>query len=94
MNGQQVLERLIDICEKLDLPVRLEPMASSGGVCELRGRKTLFVGTACSAQEQISTFCEALMKENLERVYILPEIREIIENEFVRIRSQKPEGLN
>jgi len=87
MTERQILEQLTQICEKVGLEIRFEHLASSGGVCELRGHKTLFVGTACSVQEQIGTICEALMDQDLDELYILPEVRETIENEKVRIRA-------
>jgi len=89
MKTGQIVEHLTEICSKLGIQVRFEPLASSGGLCDLRGKKMLFVGTACSSTEQITTLCEALMDEDLESVYILPEIREIIERECSRIAIQR-----
>jgi len=89
MTGEEIVEHLTELCGKLGLAVRFESMASSGGLCNLRGAKTLFVGTACSRAEQTVTFCEALIDMDLDEVYILPEIREIIESQFSRIRAER-----
>ena len=89
MKTGRIIELLTETCEKLGMGVRFEPLASSGGVCNLHGKKTLFIGTACSGAEQVATLCEALIDEDLESVYILPEIREIIEQECSRIEIQR-----
>jgi len=89
MKPDEIVEQLTKICEKLDIEIRFEPLASSGGLVKMRGKETLFIGTACSRAEQASILCEALMDKDLESLYILPGIREIIEQQTDRIRIQK-----
>jgi len=91
MNEAKIVEYLTELCEKLGVVVRFEPLATSGGLCDLRGRKMLFVGTACSRAEQVATICEALLDADLEGIYILPEVREVLENQFRRIRAERLE---
>ena len=92
MNEAKIVEYLTELCEKLGIVVRFEPLATSGGLCDLRGRKTLFVGTACSRAEQIATICEALSEADLEGIYILPEVREVLETQFRRIQAERLEN--
>jgi hypothetical protein len=51
-----------------------------GGLCKLRGRQVLFVDTAAPVPEQVAKTAEALAGvENLEEQYLLPQVREVID---------------
>jgi hypothetical protein len=50
-----------------------------GGICELRGKRTLFVDRSNDLATQIEVMADALCDEAIDNVFILPEVREILE---------------
>jgi len=54
------LELALTVCQALGYTIRREFLGGSGGACELRGRKYLFVDLALHVTEQLEQVCEAL----------------------------------
>ena len=79
MDDEDLIENLEDLAGSFGFEVRMKPLGSRGGACILGGRKMLFVDVDAPVEMQIETFAEALIEEDLDSVYILPEVRETIE---------------
>lgn len=72
---------MLELAEQVELEVRQEALGGEGGgLCVLRGKNILFVDTMADPAEQIATTAEALAGlEKMDDVYVLPQIREILD---------------
>ena len=70
---------LAELSEKLGIKVRWESLMGDGGICELRGKRTLFVDRSNDLATQIAVMTDALSSEELDDVFILPEVRELLD---------------
>jgi hypothetical protein len=53
----------------------------TGGLCQLRGRHLIIINSRSTMRERIQTLAEALNHFDLERVYIKPALRELLNRE-------------
>ncbi|MFH0965732.1 MAG: hypothetical protein V2A58_17170 [Planctomycetota bacterium] len=79
MDDEELIANLRDLAEAFGYQVRYRELRFPGGACVLEGVKILFVDSSASPEEQIETFARALVDEDLEKVYLLPEVRHAIE---------------
>ena len=79
MDDEELIERLSGLAEGFGYAVRMEPLGGDGGACILGGKKMLFVDAVASREVQIETFARALIEEDLDTIYIIPQVRETIE---------------
>ncbi len=85
MNQGEIVEYLAELSEKLGIKVRWEALLGDGGVCELRGKRYLFVDRSNDLTTQAEVMADALCDEPLENVFILPEVRDLLD----RARAQR-----
>jgi hypothetical protein len=88
VNEGEIVDYLAELAEKLGVKVRWEGLIGDGGICELRGKRYLFVDRSLEADAQVDLMAQALCEEPVEEVFILPEVREILE----RARAEKRAG--
>ncbi len=81
MEQNVLLAELLDLAEKLKIEVRHEFLGGEGGgLCCLRGQQVLFVDTAASLPDQLAQSAKAMSGlPGLEDQYILPQVRQIID---------------
>ena len=79
MNQGEIVDYLAELSEKLGIKVRWESLMGDGGICELRGKRTLFVDRSNDLATQIAVMTDALSSEELDDVFILPEVRELLD---------------
>lgn len=79
MNQGEIVDYLAELSEKLGVKVRWEALMGDGGICELRGKRTLFVDRSNDLGTQIDVMADALSAEPIDDVFILPEVRELLE---------------
>ena len=79
MNQGEIVDYLAELAEKLGIEVRWEGLIGDGGICELRGKRILFVDRSPGLDTQVDVMTTALCEEPLDEVYILPEVRELLE---------------
>jgi len=72
------LEALLELAEQLDITVRREPLGGEGGgLCNLRGRRVLFVDIQADLQTRFEKTAAALADlPEVDQHYLLPELRE------------------
>jgi hypothetical protein len=75
------LDALLSLAEQLGIRVRREPLGGEGGgLCTLRGERFIFLDTSADLETRYERTLSALAGlSELERLYIVPEIREDIE---------------
>ena len=79
MNDDAIIEHLTHLAESFGYEVRAETLDFPGGACVIGGRKVLFLDARGHSEEKISTLARALAGEDIESIYLLPEIRDVIE---------------
>ena len=88
MNAGEIVDYLAELAEKFGIEVRSEGIIGDGGICELRGKRILFVDRSQSTDSQIDTMTRALCEEPIDDVFILPEVRVMLENARAEIRAR------
>ena len=89
MNQGEIVEYLAGLSEKLGIKVRWEALLGDGGICELRGRRYLFVDRSNDLATQVEVMADALSNESIDDVFILPEVRELLEHARVARRARE-----
>ncbi|MHC4763363.1 MAG: hypothetical protein ACYS71_08370 [Planctomycetota bacterium] len=81
MNQQRILEELLALLETSSVTIRQEPLGGSGGgLCTVKGEEVLFIDTEAPSAEMAAICAEAASKViDIEKVYIKPQVRELIE---------------
>ena len=81
MELNEQLDELLLLAEKLGIEVRKVHLTGDGGaICTIRGKKVLFVDKNAPLAEQLARTSAAIGSlGELEDQYILPEIRQILE---------------
>ncbi len=89
MDTQRILDELLALLQVNNVTVRSEPLGGSGGgLCTMKDKKIFFVDTQSSSAEMAAKCAQAVSKiADLESLYILPEVREFIENHTVSERG-------
>jgi len=82
MNKQQISEELLTLLEANGVTIRSEPLGGSGGgLCTVKGQALFFVDTQAPSAEIAALCAQATAKiVDVEKVYIKPEVRQLIEN--------------
>jgi hypothetical protein len=76
---EQLLHHLLELLPALGITVREEEVeGSSGGLYLFKGKRFLLVNKNRPVDEKIDLLAEALRKEDLSGVYVLPAIRELL----------------
>jgi len=81
MNQRQILEELVSLLETNGIQVREEPLSGGrGGLCTVRGRAIMFLGSDTGVQDNSDACAEAVNRAiNIEELYIKPQVRQYIE---------------
>ena len=84
MQAAKVFEHLEDLAEKLGVEIVYEKLGGEdfrvrGGLCKVRGRYKIFVDRSETIEGRIEILAKALSSLNTEGIYLLPQIREILE---------------
>jgi hypothetical protein len=80
MDSGEIVDYLAELAEKLSVEVRWEGLIGDGGICELRGKRYLFVDRSLELAGQLDVMADALCMEPLDDVYVLPEVRDILDH--------------
>ena len=88
MNQGEIVDYLAELSEKLGIEVRWEGLIGDGGICELRGKRILFVDRSLNLNTQVNVMAGALCEEPLDDVYILPEVRDLLEQARAEKRAR------
>ena len=84
MNPEQLYEELENLAGHLGVSIRqetlsdLEPVARSG-LCKVKGRYYYIMDSSTTLDEKIRLLTECLSQMDLEGVYLLPAIRNVLE---------------
>jgi hypothetical protein len=79
MRQAEILQELEALAQELDVEVCYEIFEGYGGLCRYGGRTRLIVNRHLGPAQQVRLFCQALSRLPLERVFIRPRLRELLE---------------
>ena len=86
MDEQFIIGQLEDLAESFGLQIRYEPMRQDeesikliGGLCRLKGENVLIINSRATVRDKINAIVQALRQFDLERIYIKPVIRELLD---------------
>ena len=88
MDSGNILMCLEELAEKLGISLRWDVLSSEGGICELRGKRILMVDRDLDDLSKIDVMAAALCDEPIEDIYILPEVREILDRAKLNKQQQ------
>lgn len=84
MTDGQLLEHLEAICSSLSIEVRCQHGDFQGGLCRFGGRTVLVLPSGASEMRKAEILCRELGRLDLSGVYVLPGVREKIDEFAVR----------
>ena len=82
MTREQKLKELEELAERIGIEIRYEKMGTiSGGLCRIRDGEVILINKHLSTASKNELLAKELMleKDKLEKLFILPEIRELLE---------------
>jgi hypothetical protein len=83
MKAEAMLEELERAAETLEVRVTYETLTAdatlSGGLCKVKGQWRVILDRRASPSEKVSMLAQALARFDLERVFLSPEVREVVE---------------
>ncbi len=86
MNEELILEHLEKIARSKSIIIRYERLEDGeliirSGSCRVKGNEYIIVDSRLPLKERIGVIARELRKRNLEDIYMLPLIREIIDKQ-------------
>ena len=81
MHTLELLDYMIDLARRLSYDVREEWLDGKfGGLCEIKGRRVLFVDLSLPPSERLEQVAAPLREcKELAQVYILPEAQAVLD---------------
>ncbi len=78
MKDEQLLEELEKVATRFDITVRYEDGDFKGGLCRLKNESIIIINKKFLVEQKIAFLARELSTLELDKVYILPKIREHI----------------
>lgn len=79
MTEDEVLQALESLARQLDIEVRYEKGDFEGGYCAFRNQHLIFMQKNEPIDKKIQVLVRELHRFDLEQIYVLPAIRELLE---------------
>lgn len=84
MNSDQLYEHLENLAEQLGISIRYEDLSgheakATSGLCKVKGRLYYIMDRSKPLPEKIRLLKECLRQTNLEGVYLLPAVRQLLQ---------------
>ena len=86
MDERLVIDLLEELLEGFDVQIRHETIRQdedsvfvSGGLCLFRGKYVLIGNSSASTKERVITLATGLKHFDLDKVYIRPDVRELLD---------------
>ncbi len=86
MDENTLIEQLEELVKSFGVQIRREPIKQDedlvkvvGGLCLLRGEYVLIINSKATTMERINTLATALKHFDLDRIYLRPVLRELLD---------------
>jgi hypothetical protein len=95
MQSDELLSRLEGLADQLRIPVRYANLATEelpgrGGLCILRGERRIIIERTLGCREKARLLARGLSQFDWESVYLLPAVRQAIEEARVEKIAPPP----
>jgi hypothetical protein len=97
MDAETIYQHLEDLAKKLNISIRYDDMTGSqfgtrSGLCKIKGKYLYVMDTSRELPERIAALCECLCQMDLEGVYVVPAVRDLLaEARRSRVKPEAPE---
>jgi hypothetical protein len=82
MDNQQILQELEQLAARLNITVRYEEGDFNGGLCRIKSDQVIIINKKFPVEKRIAVLSRELSTLNLNIIYILPQLRELIFGEL------------
>jgi len=86
MDEHTIIDLLEELAERFGIQIRYEPIKQDedlvkivGGLCLLRGQYVIIIDSKAAVRDKVRAFTEALRHFDLDKIYIKPAIRELLD---------------
>jgi len=86
MDDRFIIGQLEELVERFGIQIRYEPMHQDeesiklvGGLCRLKGENVLIINSKATASDKIRALAGAVKHFDIDQIYILPAVRELLE---------------
>jgi len=82
---ENLLGQLEELADNLCIKVRFERLKKEsaffpGGLCKVKGEDIIIINSTASLEDKIEIMGRALLSFDLSQIYVLPVIRELLDN--------------
>lgn len=91
MKPGEILDHLEKLTKSLSIDYRYEKGDFTGGLCRINDTQVLIINSKLTEEEKVKVFTQELARLDLNNVYMLPAIREIIQEEQ-ETQKEQPTG--
>jgi hypothetical protein len=93
MDSETIYQYLEELAKKLDISIRYDDMTGSqfgikSGLCKIKGKYLYVMDTSKDVSERIAALSECLCQMDLEGIYVIPAVRELL----ARARNARAKG--
>jgi hypothetical protein len=88
MKEDEILSGLEKLVESLGLQLRYEKGDFAGGYCVVKDQRMIIVNSALATAQRIKVLAGELAEMNLDQVFVLPALREVISVESTIKRGE------
>ncbi len=84
MQPEKIYQHLENLAEQIGISIRYDDLAdpevaATSGLCTVHGRHFYIMDRSNSLSQKISLLTQCLCRMNLDGIYVLPAIRELLE---------------
>jgi hypothetical protein len=79
MTRRELLDRLLELAEKVFDRVEMTKGDFRGGVCKVRGQMCLYLNRNAGLDTNLRTLANALAEQDLESIFVMPALRDAID---------------
>lgn len=92
MKENEILGHFEELTQNLSIDLRYEKGDFAGGLCRVNDKQIMIINKRLPDDQKIKIFANAIAQLNLDNIYILPAIREIIEEQLQEKRRTTNSG--
>lgn len=89
MKEEEILSGLEKVVESLQIELRYEKGDFSGGYCVLKDKPLMIVQSNLNAAQKIKVIARELAQMDLQNVFLVPALREVIDEAMSGIAAKK-----
>lgn len=78
---ETLYQQLVELAERLGLPIILDKGPFSGGACILDGDELIVLNKSTPFEQRTRLLAEALASRDLGEIYLKPALRELLERQ-------------